>query len=465
MKIAIVLSQGKHYFYYDRVVRQLHFQGHEVRVVCPVNFTEEGNKSGRTLMRLLREVPDIKLEDAIGTTHKNPYWVGLLRNLRDYAIFVRAEHPTPHLAPDWIGKELSAKMLRRLEIPLIRSFIRSRGARALFAFLETQIQPDKSIMKWLSEFQPKVIFASPYVFREDFEVEYTKAAQALEIPVIAALLSWDNLTSKGTYHVKPNYLFVWNQSLIEEAVQIHDFEPQQVFVSGAAVYDPWFDLSPSKDRASFCAEVGLDPSRPYVLYLCSSKSISDRETDLIHLLISQLETVEETSRPALLVRPHPFKEMGEDLENSWVKIFPKGGQRPDTDEARLGYYNSLYHSAAVIGVNTTGFLEAAVLDKPCLTVVTPMTSAGQEMRAHFKHLMDAKYIEVARDFPQLVEMILRIISGIDLLQENRKKFVKNFIRPYGLEVPASQVVSSAILAVAAGKEPTEWVKEYYEQNN
>ena len=465
MKIAIILSQGKHYFYYDRVVRLLHAKGHEVRVVCPADFSEDGNKSGRALNQLLREVPGVKLQDAIHTKHYNPYWVGLLRNLRDYAVFVRPEHPTPHLAPTWIGKELSAKMLRRLKYPLIRSFIRSRAARALFARLESSIAPDKHIVQWLNEFQPQVIFASPYVFREDFEVEYTKAAQSLNIPVIAALLSWDNLTSKGTYHVKPDHLFVWNQNLVEEAVQIHDFEPWQVFVSGAAVYDPWFDLSPSTDRASFCARAGLDPAEPFVLYLCSSKSISDRETDLIRMLMAQLETVDEASRPALLVRPHPFKEMDDEFENDWVKIFPKGGQRPDTDEARAGYYDSLYHSAAVIGVNTTGFLEAAVLDKPCLTVVTPMTSAGQEMRAHFKHLMDAEYIETAKDFPQLVTLIMQIVSGADPRRENRRKFVANFIRPHGLDVPASEVIGGAILAVARGRMPSEWKKEIYAQDN
>ena len=463
MKIAFVFSQGKHYFYYDYVVRQLHAHGHEVRIVCPANFSEDGNKSGRALINFLNEEPDVALEDALLTRHKNSYWVALLRNFRDYATFVRSEHPTPHLASTWIGKELSAKMLQRLEFPVIRSFIRSRIARSLFAFLESRIPPDKEIVKWLKDFQPKVIFASPYVFREDFEVEYTKAAQSLKIPVIASLLSWDNLTSKGTYHVRPDHLFVWNQNLVEEAVQIHDFEPQQVFVSGAPVYDPWFDLSPSMDRASFCAHIGLEPSKPYVLYLCSSKSISERETELIQTLISHFAKVDESSRPALVVRPHPFKDMGADgLENEWVKVFPKGGQPPDTDEARSTYYDSLYYCEAVIGVNTTGFLESAILDKPCLTLVTSMTSAGQEMRAHFKHLMDAGYIDVAMDFSELVDKTMDIISGKDIWKENRVQFVRNFIRPHGMDVPASNVMAGAIIAVANGRKPSEWKKEIHE---
>lgn len=460
MKIAFVLSQGKHYYYYDRVMRFLHAAGHEVRIVCPVDFSEDGNKSGRALVRLLKEEPGILLEDAIQPLHKEAYWVGLLRNLQDYAIFVRPEHPTPYLAPIWIGKELSAKMLRRLEFPVIRAFIRSKTARYLFAFLESRIQPDARIVEWLKAFQPQVIFASPYVFREDTEMEYTKAAQSLNIPVAASLLSWDNLTSKGTYHVKPDQLFVWNQSLVDEAVQIHDFEPRKVFVTGAPVYDPWFDLSPSTDRASFCTRLGLDPAKPYVLYLCSSKSISDRETDLIRMLIAQLAVVDEASRPALIVRPHPFKDMeSEGLENDWVKVFPKGGQRPDTDDARSTYYDSLFYSAAVIGINTTGFLETAILDKPCLTLVTSITRAGQEMRAHFKHLMDAGYIEVANEFPELVAKALENVSGVDVLRENRVKFVQDFIRPHGLDVSASKVMAGAILAVGNGREPSEWMRE------
>ena len=462
MKIAFVLSQGIHYFYYDRVVRLLHAEGHEVRIICPADFSEDGNKSGRALIQLLHDVPGILVEDALLPSRKNSYYIGLIRNLLDYSIFTRPEHPTPYIADTWLGKELSAKMLMRLKRPVIRSLITSKAARKLLRLLESLVLPDARIVAWLRIYQPQVVFASPYVFRGDIEVEYTKAAQSLNIPVIASLLSWDNLTSKGTYQVMPDWLFVWNKNLLEEAVQIHDFEPRRVFVTGAPVYDPWFDLKPSLEREVFYAQLGLELSRPYVLYLCSSKSISDRETELIQMLIAHFLEMEEKYRPYLVVRPHPFKEMGtEGIEHDWVKIFPKGGQRPDTDEARSIYYNSLYHSAAVIGVNTTGFLESAILDKPCLTIITPVTSRGQEMRAHFKHLMDAGYIEVAKSFPELVAKIEKNISGTDIGKEKRAKFVNQFIRPSGMETPASEVMAGAILAVAERKKPEDWMTVHH----
>lgn len=458
MKIAVVLSQGTHYFYYDRVVRRLHAKGHEVRIVCPADFSHEGNKSSRALKKLLMDESGITLEDAL-PRKKHRYAAELIRGLRDYSNFIRPEHPSPHLAVNWVRKELSPKVLRLVQIQIIKSILATKTARMFLSLLESLIPPEELIVGRLAEFQPRAVFASPYVFTSVVEAEYTKAAKSLNIPVIASLLSWDNLTSKGTYQVRPDWLFVWNQKLVEEAVQIHDFEPRRVFVTGAPVYDTWFDLTPARERASFCAQTGLDPSKPYVLYLCSSKGIAEKEVELLHMLIAQFEKVDESVRPSILVRPHPFKDMDADgLENDWVKVFPKGGQRPDTDEARSTYYDSLYHSAAVIGVNTTGFLESAILDKPCLTLVTPMTSRGQEMRAHFKHLMDAGYIEVAKDFPELVEKTRKNISGEDAGRENRARFVHNFIRPHGLDMQASKVMAEAILAIAEGRNPEEWVK-------
>ncbi len=453
MKIAFVLPQSIHYYYYDQVVRLLHAEGHEIRIVSVLGFSDNGNKSSRALVKLIKDEPDIVLEEAV-SRRKHRYLASLIRGLRDYANFVRSEHPTPHLAENWVRKELSPKVVKIAQLKLIRNFLATKAARMLLTLLESLIPQEEHIVKWLKDFQPHVVFASPFVFTSDIEVDYTKAAQSMNIPVVASLLSWDNLTSKGTYKVKPDALFVWNQNLADEAVQIHDIEPRRIFVTGAPVYDPWFDLSPSIDRSSFCAKNGLDPLRPYVLYLCSSKSILDHELELIKILIEYLGKVDDKHRPTLVVRPHPFKIMQTDgLENNWVRVFPKGGQRPDTDDARSLYYDMLYYSVAVIGINTTGFLEAAILDKPCLTLATSLTSHGQEMRAHFKHLMDAGYIQVATDYSELIEKTIDNVNGLDIGKENRAKFIRQFIRPHGLSIPASVVMVRAILSISEGKYP------------
>ena len=48
-------------------------------------------------------------------------------------------------------------------------------------------------------------------------------------------------------------------------------------MTGAHSYDHWFSWTPSSEREAFCARVGLDPSKPYILYLGSSPFIAPRE--------------------------------------------------------------------------------------------------------------------------------------------------------------------------------------------
>ena len=78
------------------------------------------------------------------------------------------------------------------------------------------------------------------------------------------------------------------------------------------------------------------------------------------------------------------------------------------------------------------------------------------MRAHFKHLMDADFIEVANSYSDLVADVKRILAGSDIKKKNRQLFVRDFIRPAGVGIPAARVTEGAILAIGFGKSPEEW---------
>src|SRR5439155_499934 len=71
----------------------------------------------------------------------------------------------------------------------------------------------------------------------------------------------------------------------------------------------FYELSmrPSGSREVFCQEAGLDPGRPLLLYLCSSKFVAPREVEFVR---GWIDAVRRSSDPclrraAVLVRPHP----------------------------------------------------------------------------------------------------------------------------------------------------------------
>lgn len=464
MKIAFVLSSAPHYFFFDRVVRSLYAMGHEVRVVCRPGFKPDGNKSGRALLQLLKDEPRARFDEGIFRS-KGANFAVTIRELANYANFLRPGHPNPPSSQPWAHIYIRNRLYARLEWVIesrLGNLILSFGVvRRLLAWIETQVQPDPEIMQWLEDFAPQVLFVSPFIMSSDLEIEYAKAAKKLGIPTVASVLSWDNLVSKGTYLVKPEWLFVWNQELLLEAVKIHEFEEERVFKTGAPVYDPWFEISSSLDRETFCAQCGLNPDHPYLLYLGSSPTITDLDVEVLRTLISHLEQADAGLRPSIIIRPHPYARFDMTVfERDWVKVFPQGGGRPDVDETRQVYFDSLFHSACVMGINTTGFLDAAIVDKPCITVMDSRISAGQN--AHFQYLLRADFVELAANFYETLQLMEAIIGGADAKRENRRRFVREFIRPQGIDIPASEIMANAILAVGHGIRPDQWKETTHE---
>jgi hypothetical protein len=117
----------------------------------------------------------------------------------------------------------------------------------------------------------------------------------------------------------------------------------------------------------------------------------------------------------------------------------------------------LGHATAVLGVNTSAFLEAAIADTPCLSVVSDRHREGQVDRGHFQHLLAGRFIETVPDLETAAVALGDILDGDDHRREQRRRFVERFVRPLGIARPAGETTAEAILAVAAtgprGPEP------------
>jgi hypothetical protein len=161
---------------------------------------------------------------------------------------------------------------------------------------------------------------------------------------------------------------------------------------------------------------------------------------------------EKTKDISLVVRPHPTNAaFWKTFKAENVAIWPRAGEYVDAPEAKQEYYDTLFHSTAVVGVNTSAMLEAAIVDKPCVTIMTEHYRNTQGGIGHFKHLLDADCLEIAKGFAEATDIIAAIRRGRDLKKEQRRSFVKEFIRPHGMRSSASQIMAKAIEAAALRK--------------
>ena len=84
--------------------------------------------------------------------------------------------------------------------------------RKIFEEIEHLSPPSSEIIESLEKKPPDVVLASPINMWFSEEVEYIKAAKSLDIPTAIQVLSWDNLTTKGIFHIIPDLTLAWNET-------------------------------------------------------------------------------------------------------------------------------------------------------------------------------------------------------------------------------------------------------------
>jgi hypothetical protein len=296
------------------------------------------------------------------------------------------------------------------------------------------------------------------IARFPVQVDQVRCARRLGIKTVLGVGSWDHLTTKGLIHDVPDRVLVWNEAQKQEAIELHGVAPEQVLVTGSQAYDHWWATNPTLDRAAFCRQVGLDPARPIVLYLCSSPFIAPREVGFVRKWIAAMrESADARLREAsVLVRPHPQNAkqwQGVDLsaEFEHVAFWPKTGVNPIGGVARSDYFDSIYHAEGVVGVNTSGMIESGIIGRPVYSVLDDEFADTQEGTLHFQHLKNVEggLLHLAANLHEHVEQLSHLLADGTAERESARRFVRAFTRPYGLDVAATPRVVAEVEQFAA----------------
>jgi len=140
--------------------------------------------------------------------------------------------------------------------------------------------------------------------------------------------------------------------------------------------------------------VGLPADRPYLLYVCSSL-FAARATRRSSWR-SGSAAIRESADPALrsvgilIRRIRAGWTSGRTSTLSALGDVAFWGAHPVDKVAKDDYFDSMHYAAAVVGLNTSAFLEAAVLGKSVYTVMLSKYSKNnQEGTLHFRYLLEA----------------------------------------------------------------------------
>jgi hypothetical protein len=196
-------------------------------------------------------------------------------------------------------------------------------------------------------------------------------------------------------------------------------------------------------------------SEAMILYAGSSRGIADpaKEIPFVRRWLEGLRrTAPQSIRSApVLVRPHLSNVQawaGVDLSDLGpVSIWPR--ERPGLPMNELetsDYFHSLFHSAAVVGINTSAMIEATILDRPVLTVEVPEFADTQTGTTHFRYLVPSGggSVSTASTLDEHYGQLARAVSEPGSGADERARFVERFVRPRGTDRPALGFVLEAL---------------------
>ena len=468
-RLRVLFFLGGPSFYlrqFSSLIAELNERGHDVHLAFQRSKGDLPESAGA--VRTEQLTYDFAPERSRSDGWRPVAW--LVRGLADLA---RYTHPRYERAP-LLRERMTSKILRHLTKsgefePLGRTLALRIGRRLaagpdarlservirVAAQLEEAIPSSRRVDRYISARAPDVVLATPVVNRASTQVEFLKSARRLRIPAATCVASWDNLTNKGLLKFAPERVFVWNDVQCREASELHGIPSDRVVATGAQLFDQWFERQPSCPREQFVRSIGLDPRRPYVLYTCSNPAMTEvPETGFVDEWIGALRAGEDERLRGLgvAIRPHPNDDgLWRDFDQGRfanVVVWPPLGTLPVTGEARAAFFDSLVHSAAVVGINTTAMIEAAIVGKSVLTVLAP--EFAQESTLHFDYLLEENggFLHVASSLAEHTEQLGGVLSEGAADEERRRRFVESFVRPHGLGRPATPILADAIEELA-----------------
>ena len=328
---------------------------------------------------------------------------------------------------------------------------------ALVRKLERYVPEDPAIREFIASHRPDAVLITPLINLGSSQIEYQRAARGLGIPNALCVWSWDHLSSKALIRDWPDRVFVWNDVQRQEALTLHGVPADRVVVTGAQCFDQWFNRQPSRDRAGFCARVGLPADRPFVMYACST--LFDHSPPEAKLVVEWIRRIRASRLPHLqnigiLVRPHPSRLFEwDDLDLTTMGPTVLWGKNPLDAESKADYFDSMYHSAVLVGLITSAFIEAGIVGREVHTVLDPEFEDNQLGTVHYHYLTNTAggLLTVGKGFDEHLEKLNATLAQprTDVV----KPFIKAFVRPRGLDVAATPLFVEQVEAMNGLKMP------------
>ncbi len=332
-----------------------------------------------------------------------------------------------------------------------------------------RLRPTQEFNRLFERLKPDLVFNGSHIHGMAGELP-TRVAYRMGIPTAGFIFSWDNLTSRSRIMAPYDYWFAWNDHMRGQLLGFYpQVKPQDAFVTGTPQFDfhfkPQFQLS----REEVCRRIGIDPSRPFILYTSGIYNHFYEEHKHLQSIIRHLQEIDVKPKPQLVVRNYA-KGTSDELKAMAKQSFPDVVFPPVTWDEKwlmplhedLFLYSSLIHHAHLsINAASTVTLEFLMMDKPVINLdFDPPGSDLPYCMGYDRHIKFDHFWPIAQSGATMVvksegEMRQALIRGLTQPMadsEARRKFVKQFFGDT-LDGQSGHRVAERLVDLARRKRP------------
>lgn len=310
---------------------------------------------------------------------------------------------------------------------------------------ERWLLKDKAIDALLAdESVDLLLLGSPGYMRQDALLLH--AAVGRGIPTVAAIMSWDNLSSKGFINPQPDLLLVWSDHMRHEAVDLQRLPAERIVETGAPHYDAFAHPDQYGSRRENFQNLGLDPERRFIFYGVNHAGDFPDEIAVVERVAQWVEEDALGIPCQLWVRLHPqavtgaykvSRERYDSLISERVKVeFPPiydSSMEVDLPKGDLDHLIGLLRDAdVVINTASTISIDAAILDRPVVGVAYDPSGDLPYKKSvrryydytHMSNVVRAGAIQLATSPDDLRQKIVMYLQHPGLDREGRQRIVE-----------------------------------------
>lgn len=287
---------------------------------------------------------------------------------------------------------------------------------------------------------PDAVFCfTPYFLEEELLL---RASKYLHIPIATAILSFDNLTTRGLFPVEFDAYFLWNKYNREELFRIYpETKGKTVKIVGAPQFDFYYDKSYLWPEEVWRKRLNLPVGRKVILFSSASSIIVPHEDQWLRQIDQAIEEGKIIENPVVLLRRHPNEpsERWKDLLKStknivfdepWAPGSHKIGKTNIRREDIEKLMSTLWYSDVHINASSTMAVDGAILDKPQIGPAYDETGKFNResieiyLREHYLPITNSGGLVIVKSREELIRAINEAFLFPEKYSQGRKKIVQ-----------------------------------------